>query len=115
LNASFSWVDGVSADADWFFRTDVIYESKRWTEVGNFSHTGAITKVNARLGVQSDDWKITAYANNLFDSQAQNNWLRFRDYRTAFGERAFNGQRWRGFFGNQPRGRDFGVDLQYSF
>jgi len=115
VNFSGTYRDELSGDADWFFRYDMIYESKRWTETSNFSHTGDIWRLNLRLGVEADNWKITGYVNNALNDLTMNNVLRFRDYRPEGGEFTPFGQRWRGFFLNQPRGRDFGVDVQYSF
>lgn len=115
ISVSGTYRDALTADVDWFFTTDLNWESKRWTEAGNFSHTGDLYRMNMRLGVDAGNWKLTAFANNVLNDLTANNILRFRDYRPEQGERAFNGQRWRGFFFNQPRGRDFGLTAQYSF
>lgn len=115
LSLSGTYRDALTNDVDWFFTTDLNIESKRYTEVGNFSHTGDLYRMNMRIGLDAENWRVTGYVNNALNDLTANNILRFRDYRTAFGERAFNGQRWRGFFFNQPRGRDFGVNVQYSF
>jgi iron complex outermembrane recepter protein len=112
LTLSSTYRDELSADADWFARADLAIESKRWTEVGNFSHTGDIWRLNLRMGIDADNWKITGYINNALNDLTANNILRFRDYTAGFSP---SGARWRGFFFNQPRGRDFGVDVQYSF
>ena len=115
ISVSGTYRDALTSDVDWFFTTDLNWESKRWTEVGNFSHTGDLYRMNMRLGLNAGNWKLTAFMNNALNDLTANNILRFRDYRPEFGERAFNGQRWRGFFFNQPRGRDFGITAQYSF
>ncbi len=115
VSSSATYRDALTADVDWFFTADLNWESKRWTEVGNFSHTGDLYRLNLRLGIDAGDWKMTLFMNNALNDLTANNILRFRDYRPEFGERAFNGQRWRGFFFNQPRGRDFGLTAQYSF
>lgn len=115
LSVSGTYRDALTSDVDWFFTTDLNIESKRWTEVGNFSHTGDIWHMNMRLGVDAGNWKLTAFMNNALNDLTANNILRFRDYRPEFGEFAFNGQRWRGLYFNQPRGRDFGITAQYSF
>ncbi len=112
--------DSLSNDADWFIRTDVNFESKRFTSVSALQHTGDRYQWHARLGVEADNWKITAYVNNILNELTPNNILRFRDYRIASGSNfcgaaVCGSSSWRGFFFNQPRGRDFGVDLQYSF
>ena len=108
------------ADADWFIRADLNVESKRYTQVSNFQHNGDSYKLNLRMGVEADNWKITGYVTNALNDLTPNNILRFRDYRLASGSQfcgasVCGSSSWRGFFFNQPRGRDFGVDVQYSF
>lgn len=117
LSLSGTYRDALTNDVDWFFTTDLNIESKRWTEAGNFSHTGDLYRMNMRVGLEADNWKITGYVNNALNDLTANNILRFRDYRPEFGERTGIGanERFRGFFFNQPRGRDFGVNVQYSF
>lgn len=112
LSLSGTYRDALTNDVDWFFTTDLNIESKRWTEVGNFSHTGDLYRMNMRIGIDAENWKITGYVNNALNDLTANNILRFRDYEAGF---APSGDRWRGFFFNQPRGRDFGVNVQYSF
>lgn len=112
LSLSGTYRDALTNDVDWFFTTDLNIESKRWTEVGNFSHTGDLYRMNMRIGVEAENWKVTGYVNNALNDLTANNILRFRDYEAGF---APSGDRWRGFFFNQPRGRDFGVNVQYSF
>lgn len=117
LSLSGTYRDALTSDVDWFLSSNLNIESKRWTEAGNFSHTGDLYRMNIRLGLEADNWKITGYVNNALKDLTANNILRFRDYRPEFGERTGIGanERYRGFFFNQPRGRDFGVDVQYSF
>lgn len=117
ISTSVTYRDALTSDVDWFFTTDLNWESKRYTEAGNFSHTGDLYRMNMRIGVDAGNWQMTAFMNNVLNDLTANNILRFRDYRPAFGERTGIGrnERWRGFFFNQPRGRDFGVTAQYSF
>lgn len=119
LNVNGTYRDSLSADADWFIRADLNVESKRYTSVSNFQHNGDSYKLNLRMGVEADNWKITGYVTNALNDLTPNNILRFRDYRLASGSNFCAGtcgsSSWRGFFFNQPRGRDFGVEVQYSF
>lgn len=120
LNVNGTYRDSLSADADWFIRADLNVESKRYTQVSNFQHNGDSYKLNLRMGVEADNWKITGYVTNALNDLTPNNILRFRDYRLASGSQfcgasVCGSSSWRGFFFNQPRGRDFGVDVQYSF
>lgn len=112
LSLSGTYRDALTNDVDWFLSSNLNIESKRWTEAGNFSHTGDLYRMNIRVGLEADNWKVTGYVNNALNDLTANNILRFRDYEAGF---APSGDRWRGFFFNQPRGRDFGVDVQYSF
>ncbi|MBT5241120.1 MAG: TonB-dependent receptor [Rhodospirillaceae bacterium] len=120
LNVNGTYRDSLSADADWFIRADLNVESKRFTQVSNLQHNGDSYKVNIRMGVEADNWQITGYVTNLLEDLTPNNILRFRDYRLASGSNfcgaaVCGSSSWRGFFFNQPRGRDFGVNVQYSF
>ncbi|MEQ8509467.1 MAG: TonB-dependent receptor [Rhodospirillaceae bacterium] len=120
LNLNGTYRDSLSADADWFIRADLNIESKRYTTVSNFQHNGDSYKLNLRMGVEADNWKLTGYITNALNDLTPNNILRFRDYRIASGSNfcgaaVCGSSSWRGFFFNQPRGRDFGVEVQYSF
>lgn len=120
LNLNGTYRDSLSADADWFIRADLNIESKRYTSVSNFQHNGDSYKLNLRMGVEADNWKLTGYITNALNDLTPNNILRFRDYRIASGSNfcgaaVCGSSSWRGFFFNQPRGRDFGVEVQYSF
>jgi len=67
------------------------------------------------IGIDTGIWKLTAFFKNLLIDLTANNILRFHYYRPEFDEWAFNWQRSRGFFFNQPHCRDFGLKAQCSF
>lgn len=57
----------VSADLNWFFDTDIRYQSKRYTSYENSLWMDPYWLVDLRAGLKTDTWNVTAYVNNLFD------------------------------------------------
>jgi outer membrane receptor protein involved in Fe transport len=111
-------------DANWslLFRTDIAYESRRYTQPSNFSYIGDRTLVNLRAGVASSRWDVSAYVRNLLDDETPVAGLNF----VNFGYGAIAPGR-DGAYGsdddvypnmnslNPQRGRDYGLEVQYKF
>ena len=106
---------------DWgfFARTDINMTGKRWSEIYNLSYIGWEYKWNIRTGFEDDNWKITAYVDNLLDDRSLAGSFRFRDLRRFA---PFNGPNTSGGFTfpyaqlvNLNRGRNFGVNVSYSY
>ena len=66
-NLSANYVAGLTGDLGWFFRSDLTYESKKYNTVANLAHTGNMYIWNARVGLESSDWTLTAYIDNILD------------------------------------------------
>ncbi|MDX2142120.1 MAG: TonB-dependent receptor [Rhodospirillaceae bacterium] len=112
--ASAAYKDDLSADARWFVRADFSYRTKLWTEVHNVSHTGDRWGVNSRLGVETDDWQVDLYVNNVLNDLTPS--AVFRGANSSVVRYAGNPfQAVTGLELSLPRGREFGITGQYNF
>jgi len=53
--------------AEWFFRSDYVYNSKTWLDADNLTYVGDLNLVNTRLGVQTDRWTASFYVDNVLN------------------------------------------------
>lgn len=108
------WRDDLTADAQWMFRTDFSYQSKKFTEVHNVSWTGDRYLVNTKLGVETKAWSLTAYVNNLFDDRTAGAIFRGADPSVVrYAGNPFANRN--ALELSMPRGREFGITGQYNF
>ena len=63
-NLGLQYNGALSSDWTWFARSDLRYESKRYTTQTNWSWIPARTLLNLRAGVESGLYRFTAYLNN---------------------------------------------------
>ena len=108
---------GAFNDWDFFARSDLNMTGERWSEIYNLSYLGWEYKWNLRAGLQNENWRLTAYVNNILDDRTLAGSFRFRDLRRFVD---FDGTD--GSFAfpyaqlvNLNRGRHFGVNVSYSF
>jgi outer membrane receptor protein involved in Fe transport len=66
---SLNYARPIGADFEWFARTDYTYESKKYTAPTNFIKLGTRRRWNARTGLESKNWKLSLYVNNILDEQ----------------------------------------------
>ena len=90
-----------------FARADYSYQGERFAEVYNQASTGASSRVDARLGMQGNTWRLTAWGKNLGDNRSPDSVVRFFDPDSP----AFN----RAFQVHFPNGRTLGVTASYDF
>ena len=108
---------GALNDWDFFARTDLNMTGERWSEIYNLSYIGWEYKWNLRAGLERENWRLTAYVNNILDDRTLAGSFRFRDLRRF----AFFDLTTRSFtfpyaqLVNLNRGRHFGVNVSYSF
>lgn len=69
----------ISDDWNFFVGSNVNMVSTSFDQVLNFAETGGSVVVDARLGVQSDRYRVMLYARNLFDEDAVSQILRYAD------------------------------------
>lgn len=67
LVTSLSYNRALTSDIGWFFRTDYILESKKYTGASNLSWLGGRDLWNGRLGMDSEHWSASLYINNILD------------------------------------------------
>jgi outer membrane receptor protein involved in Fe transport len=103
-------------------RSDVVLESERESQPGNFGHIPNRTLVNLRAGVSNAQWTVTAYVRNLMDDDtplAALNFLDFANSPITTGLDNVSGTSDDVYANiwslNPQRGRDWGVEIQYSF
>jgi iron complex outermembrane recepter protein len=91
-----------------FARSDVSYQSERFAEVYNHASTGDSTRVDARLGVRGDQWRVTLWGRNLGDDRSPDSVVRFFNPDSGF---LFT----RAYQVHFPDGRQLGLTAEYKF
>ena len=110
-------VHQVFADIDWraplgdgtwevFTGANVSFNSTSFAQVHNLAESGDSVVVDARIGVQSERFKIQAYVDNLTDEDAVGSIIRYADGNLDFR---------RSFVAGLRPGRRFGVILSAGF
>ena len=97
-------------EIDWFARTDVTYESKKWATVVNQAHTGDLFLWNFRAGIESERWTLTGFVDNLLDDDTPTLIQDFPNFDPA--AILSNGAMPTNFILTPRRGRSFGAVLQ---
>lgn len=123
-SAFFNWYLPVNGSSEFFVSGDVTYESKKYVQVHNLAYGPEATVAGLRIGYQTDKWKLTAFARNLFDEDATiiaTRWLAipylspgFSLNSASFVPGTATGSP-RAFFGTLRRGRQIGLELTYAF
>ncbi len=110
VNAGLEFTMPLTADGwrSFFARTDMSYQSERFAEVYNHASTGATTRIDARLGVQGDNWRVAAWIKNLTGERDPDSVVRFFDPDSGF---LFT----RAYQVHFPNGRTFGVTATVDF
>jgi iron complex outermembrane recepter protein len=98
----------VGAEWTFFARTDLSYQDERFAEVYNHASTGDSTRIDARLGVEADAWKVSLWGRNIGNNRAPDSVVRFFDPDAGF---AFT----RAYQVHFPNGRQFGLTATYQF
>ena len=86
-------------------RFDATYQSERFAEVYNHASTGDAARFDLRLGIASDQWRLTAWARNLGNERAP-------DGVTRSFNPDNNGRAWSVHY---PLGRQVGLTAAFSF
>jgi outer membrane receptor protein involved in Fe transport len=66
-NLSANYSRSLTGDMDWFVKSYLNYESKKYVSVSNLAEIGDIYIWDASVGVNSDIWQVTAYIKNILD------------------------------------------------
>ena len=110
---STTYRDDFGNDSDWFFRTFLNYESSKYATVSNLLTTGDRWLLNAQIGIESADWNLTDYVDNILEDKTPRTVGRFTDFVNSFA--AAPDVDPAQFTINPQRGRDFGIRAQRSF
>lgn len=73
----------LTSDMDFYARADLTFTSKQFVDAMNFGWTPDRYNVNASVGVSGDNWSVSAWGENLFDTTYTTNSLfivQFRRY-----------------------------------
>ncbi|HEX8757285.1 MAG TPA: TonB-dependent receptor [Steroidobacteraceae bacterium] len=97
-----------------FLRPAYSYKSSRYDESENLADTGSQGILNARLGVETDLWSITAWGTNLTNSRNVNYILRYIDFSAAGFSPVFLGPE-RSFAYALPDKQMFGLEGRIRF
>ncbi|MEE4212830.1 MAG: TonB-dependent receptor [Parvularcula sp.] len=89
-----------TSDWDFFMGANVTYTSSSFAQVSNLAETGDATEVDARIGVENENFRIQLYVNNLTDEDAVQQIIRYADADANFR---------RSFIGGLRPGRRFGM------
>ncbi|MCF8474148.1 MAG: TonB-dependent receptor [Emcibacter sp.] len=107
FNLSSRYTYPLKANMDFFLQGDLNYKSSRFVQVHNLAVIGDVTKVNIRSGVEWQDVRVSAFVENLFQNDTPADVTRYFDASSPFMPRAF--------LITLPKGRVFGLDINYSF
>jgi outer membrane receptor protein involved in Fe transport len=107
FNASATVRLPVTDSIEGFWRTDVFYESTRYDQIHNLAQTGDTTKVNMRVGIETEGLQVALFAKNLLNNRTANSVTRFLEPDRLFARRAFGVA--------LPRGRQIGLTATYNF
>lgn len=93
-------------DWDVFMGANITYTSSSFAQVHNLARTGDATEVDARLGIENDQFRIQLYVNNLFGEDSVQQIIRFADADVNFR---------RSFIAGLRPGRRVGIVLSAGF
>jgi len=123
-SAFFNWYLPAGGANEWFVTGDVTYESKKYVQVHNLAYAPGATIAGLRVGYQTPNWRVSAFARNLFDEDSviiATRWLAipyispgFSLNTASFVPGAATGSP-RAFFTTLRRGRQIGLEVSYSF
>ncbi|MHA7819817.1 MAG: TonB-dependent receptor [Erythrobacter sp.] len=97
---------GVNDEWDFFTGANITYTSSSFAQVHNLARTGDAIEVDARIGIENDNFRIMAYVNNLFDEDSVQQIIRYAD-----GDLNFR----RSFIAGLRPGRRFGLVVSASY
>lgn len=66
-NFSAHYSRNLNAEMDWFVKSFLNYEAKKYVSVSNLAEIGDSYVWDASVGVNSDKWQVTAYIKNILD------------------------------------------------
>ncbi|MDX2236812.1 MAG: TonB-dependent receptor [Hyphomonadaceae bacterium] len=101
---------------DFFVGADVTYRDSFFAQVDNLQETGSATRVNAQIGLEADNFRLSVWGKNILDQNTPEGILRYVDFLGARPATppGFTGTP-RAFAVSAPRKAAFGVTLTVDF
>lgn len=109
-----------TGETDFFLRSDLAYESKRYSQVDNLNWAGDSYNLNVSIGLEHPNWNVTFFARNLLNDKTPLVVTRLLDFNrlltrvnplTGLNQTTF----FRDFAVSAPRKQQFGLTLGYNF
>ena len=101
----------VGTFADWFLRSDIIYETERETGAANLTQIEDRTFWNARTGLQEEKWEVNLYINNILDEASAASILQFVNFEVQQSDGLFPAS-----YAITPLpGRNYGIEAIFRF
>ena len=63
-----------------YVRGDYSYSSKKYAQIFNYAHTGDQNLINLKAGVESENWTLSLFVNNVTDDRTPSTVIRFVDF-----------------------------------
>ena len=104
-----------------FVRGDLTYESKRYDQVHNLSHTGTSNLLNLRTGIELKDWTLTLWMDNALDDRTPASLTRLLNFGKLISVppvipgNARQTTFYRDILISYPRKRTYGFTARYAF
>lgn len=107
----------VRGNINGFVRADYSYASKKYAQVFNLAHSGDLNLLNLKAGLESDNWAVTLFVDNVTDNRTPSTVIRFVDFENFLptGDSMRTSGFVRAFQYPQPDKRQWGVIASYRF
>lgn len=113
-----SYTAALTDDINWLIETDVTYQDDRFDTADNRLILPSYWLVDLRVGLRSEDWTVTAFANNLFNDDTIKqgfNTTDFNSINVAFFPPPFTFILGNALQAQLPNKRQIGVRASYNF
>lgn len=120
-SAFIEYTQELSDGMEFFSSLDLSYESKKYVQVHNLASVPEATILGARIGIDGENWRLSAFARNLTDEDAPvmaTRWLQIPYFSFSSLNVAPDGADKgspRAFFVTPRRGRQIGIEFTYHF
>ncbi len=118
---SSTWRRPLANDMTLSIGGDLTYEASKFDQIHNLLETGDRTYLNARIGIDGENWSVQLWGKNLANDDTAIDILRYIDARTPLPANVAGASAWsvtnspRGFVITPPRLRQVGITATYRF
>jgi outer membrane receptor protein involved in Fe transport len=115
LNLSGLYMRPLNSTTDWYWRHDLLYESKQYSTASNLTYSPSLWVWNSRLGIETDSWSASVFVNNITDEKSPLQIQNFPVFDNTIGYLS-SGQIYQNAFQLLPRqSRYYGATVGYRF